>query len=157
MTQIELHTVIKAPQQTVFDLSRSIDFHCQSASRTHEKAIAGVTSGLIKKGESVTWRGKHFGFYLKHSSKIIEMTPPVSFTDVMTQGHFTYFVHQHLFRKTTGGVEMVDKLQYKVPHGWLGKLFDKWILKKHLTRFLEHRNKQIKRASENTMAFRTEL
>ena len=54
MTTINLITKIKAPLQTVFDVSRNIDIHQQSASKSKEKAIAGVTSGLINFNETVT-------------------------------------------------------------------------------------------------------
>ena len=47
MTTINLTTKIKAPKQIVFDASRNIDIHQQSASKTNEVAIAGITSGLI--------------------------------------------------------------------------------------------------------------
>lgn len=70
MTTIYITTKIKAPKQIVFDASRNIDIHQQSASPSKEKAIAGVTSGLINVNETVTWRGKHFGFYLTHKSRI---------------------------------------------------------------------------------------
>ncbi|MCG9794012.1 SRPBCC family protein [Flavobacterium algicola] len=61
MTTIQLSTVIKAPIQIVFDYALNIDTHQQSASKTSEVAIAGTPHGLINKGETVTWRGKHFG------------------------------------------------------------------------------------------------
>jgi hypothetical protein len=60
MTTIHLTTKIQAPIQTVFDVSRNIDTHQQSASKSDEVAIAGVTSRLINLNETVTWRGKHF-------------------------------------------------------------------------------------------------
>jgi len=61
MTKIELTTHINGSVAAVFDLSRSIDFHIKSTKNSKEKAIAGVTSGKISLGQSVTWRGKHFG------------------------------------------------------------------------------------------------
>jgi hypothetical protein len=60
---IELNTTIAAPIERVFDLSRSIDLHANSASGTSEQAIAGVTSGLIEIGQEVTWRARHFGIW----------------------------------------------------------------------------------------------
>lgn len=70
MTTINLTTKIKASKQIVFDASRNIDIHQQSASSSKEKAISGVTSGLINLNETVTWRGKHFGFYFTHIQRI---------------------------------------------------------------------------------------
>ena len=54
MAIIELTTDINAPIGRVFDLARSIDLHMNSTSKTGERAVAGVTSGLIGAGEQVT-------------------------------------------------------------------------------------------------------
>ncbi len=86
MTTINITTIINAPKQIVFDLSRNIDVHQNSASQTNEKAIAGVTSGLINFDETVTWRGKHFGFYLTHKSRITVMSFFDYFVDEMEKG-----------------------------------------------------------------------
>lgn len=149
MTTIKLETVIKAPIKNVFDLSRDIDFHTVSASQTKEVAIAGTISGLISKDETVTWRGKHFGFYLKHTSKIIKMHVPFSFTDIMIEGHFVYFCHDHYFEEKERVTIMKDVLKYKAPYGVFGRIFNKLLLKKHLVTFLEKRNQAIKISAEN--------
>ncbi len=144
MTTIELKTKIEAPIETVFNLSRDIDFHMESASRTKEVAISGKTKGLISLDETVTWRGKHFGCYLKHTSKIIKMQEPREFTDLMTKGHFTYFCHDHFFEEHNGLTIMKDILRYKTPYGIFGRIFNSLFLKNHLTEFLEKRNHAIK-------------
>lgn len=86
MTTINLTTKIKASKQIAFDASRSIDIHQQSASKTSEVAIAGITSGLINLNETVTWRGKHFGVYLTHKSRITAMNFYDYFVDEMEEG-----------------------------------------------------------------------
>ncbi len=143
MTTIYLETEIKAPLHQVFDLARSIDFHIISAKKTKEKAIAGRTSGLIELSETVTWKGKHFGVYLTHKSQITAFEYPNNFTDEMIKGHFRYFKHQHHFYKIKSRTKMIDKLEYKTPHGFLGKLLDTLFLKKYLTQFLISRNQAI--------------
>ena len=149
MTTIHLSTKIKAPIQTVFDASRNIDIHQLSASKSNEKAIAGVTFGLINLNETVTWRGKHFGFYLTHKSRITAMTLYEYFIDEMEEGKFKSFRHKHFFEEIKGNTTMIDELQYETPFGVFGKLFDLFFLKKHLTVFLLERNKVLKTVSEN--------
>lgn len=149
MTTIRLITKINAPIQTVFDLARSIDIHQQSTAQSKEKAIAGRTSGLIELGETVTFSGKHFGFYLKHQSKITEMETPNYFVDEMIKGHFKYFHHEHTFVTQNGHTVMIDFLQYKVPFGIFGHFFNKLFLKKHLEDFLLKRNEMLKNLAEN--------
>lgn len=144
MTTINLTTKINAPKQIVFDASRNIDIHQKSASSSKEKAIAGITSGLINLNETVTWRGKHFGFYLTHKSRITSMNLYDYFVDEMEEGKFKSFRHEHFFEEENGITIMKDKLQYETPFGIFGKLFDVLFLKKHLTNFLLERNNILK-------------
>ena len=149
MTTINLTTKIKAPIEIVFDLSRNIDVHKLSTAKSNETAIDGITSGLINKGETVTWRGKHFGIYLTHKSIISAMEIPGFFVDEMVEGKFKSFKHEHSFVQENEFVMMIDKIQYQTPYGIFGKLFDVLILKKHLTNFISERNRILKELSEN--------
>jgi len=148
MTTINLITKINAPKQIVFDLSRNIDIHQNSASQTNEKAIDGVTSGLINYNETVTWRGKHFGFYLTHKSRMTAMDFYDYFVDEMEEGKFKSFKHEHSFVEKDGKTVMIDNINYETPLGIFGRLFDKLILKKHLTNFIIQRNKILKELAE---------
>lgn len=149
MTTILINTTIKAPVKTVFDLSRNIDIQQKFASKTKDIAVDGVVSGLINEGETVTWRGKHFGLLFMHKSLITNMKFYICFTDEMVDGHFSFFKHEHLFREENGKTVMTDKLQYKTPFWIFGKIFDMVLLKSHLTRFLLYRNAAIKRLAES--------
>lgn len=148
MTKIHLITKIKAPIETVFDLSRNIDIHQQSASKSKEKAINGTTSGLINYNETVTWKGRHFSIYLTHKSRITAMHLYTYFVDEMEEGKFKFFKHEHFFEENEGITTMTDKLCYEVPYGFFGKLFDLLFLKRHLTDFLLQRNMILKTLSE---------
>lgn len=149
MTTIHLSTKIKAPIKIIFDLSRNIDVHKLSTAKSNESAIDGITSGLINVNETVTWRGKHFGFYLTHKSIIPAMNLYDYFVDEMVEGKFKSFKHEHSFIDGNGFVMMIDKIQYQTPYGIFGKLFDVLILKKHLTNFISERNKVLKELAEN--------
>ncbi len=148
MTTIRLTTKINAPLNIVFDLNRNIDIHKQSTSKSKETAIAGITSGLINKGETVTWRGKHFGFYLTHQSLISEMNFYSYFVDEMILGKFKSFKHQHFFEQENEYITMKDEINYETPFGIFGKVFDTIILKSHLTNFIKERNEFIKTLAE---------
>ncbi|MFV8352424.1 SRPBCC family protein [Flavobacterium sp. XS2P14] len=149
MTTIQLTTKIKAPIEIIFDLSRKIDVHQQSTAKSNETAIDGITSGLINANETVTWCGKHFGVYLTHKSLISAMEIPTYFVDEMLEGKFRSFKHQHTFIQKNGFVIMEDKIQYETPYGIFGKLFDHFLLKKHLITFILERNLFIKALAEN--------
>lgn len=122
MPVMEIETIIEAPAEVVFDLSRSIDFHKLSTAHTKEEAIAGVTSGLISMNETVTWRARHFGVYQTLTSKITAFDRPRSFVDEMVKGAFRSFKHEHHFQQQNGTTVMRDIFDYKSPFGFLGRL-----------------------------------
>jgi ligand-binding SRPBCC domain-containing protein len=140
-----------APAMRCFLLSLSIDLHMQSTAGTRERAIAGVTTGLIGDVESVTWRGRHFGLMLQHTSRITRYEPPTFFLDVMTEGMFQSFEHDHRFLERGGETVMQDELRFSSPLGALGSIVDRLVLRDYLTRFLLARNKCVKQIAESGM------
>src|ERR1044072_9275932 len=88
MPVIQLRTVIHAPIERCFLLSLSVDLHKASVSQTHETAIAGVTSGIMKLHDSVTWQARHFGLNLKMTSHIPAYQKPGFFVSEMVKGPF---------------------------------------------------------------------
>lgn len=149
MTTIYLETPIKADIHKVFDLSRDIDLHQKSTSKTNEKAIAGRTSGLIEENETVTWRARHLGVDQTLTTKIISMEKPSQFTDVMLKGAFKSMKHQHIFKQKNGSTVMIDIFEFESPLGWIGKLFNHFFLKDYMKKFLLERNKLIKLTAES--------
>ena len=49
-----------APQPPATDKSRHLEI-VRGPEKTQERAIAGVTHGLIELGDEVTWEARHFG------------------------------------------------------------------------------------------------
>jgi len=148
MSHIHLTTFIKAPIERVFDLSRSITLHKVSTSKTDERAIAGVTSGLISKDETVTWQAKHLFKTRQFTSKITEMHSPLLFVDEMIKGDFKNFRHQHHFKKVENGTIMIDLVDFESPYAVLGKIVNSIFLKKYIESFLVKRNITIKEYAE---------
>lgn len=147
MRTIRLTTDVHASQQFCFDLSRSIDLHRDSMTRSREKAIAGVTSGLIGAGEEVTWEAQHLGLRWRVTSRITEFEPPHRFVDEMIRGPFSRFRHEHLFERTQDGTRMQDVLEYRVRAGPLRALADP-LAEWYLRRLLLVRNNLIKIRAE---------
>jgi ligand-binding SRPBCC domain-containing protein len=148
---IQLETRIAAPVERCFLLSLSIDLHTDSTASTRERAVAGITTGLIGEGESVTWRGRHFGLMLRHTSKIMRYEPPAFFQDVMTAGMFKSFEHDHRFQQQDGETVMHDELRFSAPLGILGRTMERFVIRNYLTRFLRERNQFVKEVAESEM------
>ena len=146
---IHLTTFIAAPIERVFDLSRSISLHKISAISTDEKAIAGITAGLINENETVTWQAKHLFKTRRFTSRISSMQKPFHFTDVMVSGDFKSFLHEHHFKATDNGSIIIDMISFEAPYGLIGRLFSSLYLKNYLEKFLIHRNAVIKDYAES--------
>ncbi|PSL49442.1 ligand-binding SRPBCC domain-containing protein [Chitinophaga niastensis] len=149
MPTIHLTTVIHAPLERVFDLSRSITLHKRSMTHLQEEAIKGRTNGLISYNETVTWRAKHLGKIRELTTKITDMRPLEFFTDEMTDGDFTHMKHAHHFKEIGNGTVMIDIMDFGTPYGWLGRLFERIYLQKYMTKLLQLRNDTIKDYAES--------
>lgn len=148
MPTIIITTIIKAPIKRCFDLARSIDLHQHTSEKTNEEAIAGVRTGLINKGETVTWKAKHFGITQILTSEISEMNSPFMFEDRMLSGTFKSIQHQHLFEDENGKTIMKDVFVFESPFGIYGRLFNFLVLTNYMKRFLKARNQMIKEIAE---------
>ncbi len=148
MCTIHLTTFIAAPIERVFDLSRSISLHKISSAHTNKEAIGGITSGLINKNETVTWRAKHLFKIRYFTTRISEMQSPNFFIDEMQKGDFKSLKHEHHFKKIDNGTIMIDILNFESPYGIIGKWFNKIYLKNILQKFIVQRNIVIKDYAE---------
>lgn len=157
MPTIRLETIIDARIELCFDLSTSIDLHKLSTGKTNEQAIAGRTSGLIRMNETVTWQATHFGIRQKLTSKITAYERPFHFRDEMLKGAFKSICHDHYFEEKDEQTMMTDVFCFESPLGFMGRIFNRLVLTKYLTRFLEERNALIKEYAERVVLSETFL
>jgi ligand-binding SRPBCC domain-containing protein len=148
MPIIKIETEINAPVERVFDLARSIDLHKATMSRHNEIAVAGVTSGLINLGETVTWEATHFGVRQKLTSKITGFDRPRYFRDSMVSGAFARFDHEHFFEEIERGTLLRDIFDYDSPLWIFGSIADWLFLENYMKNMLEERNRVIKEIAE---------
>lgn len=148
MPTIHITTVIHAPLERVFDLSRSITLHKRSMAHMQEEAIKGRMNGLIELDETVTWQAKHFGKLRQLTTRITEMRKTEYFCDEMVDGDFTYMKHEHHFKEIGNGTVAIDIMEFGTPYGWLGRLFERFYLYKHMSNLLMLRNQVIKDYAE---------
>ncbi len=123
MIRLEETTIIKAPIQRCFDLSRSVEVHLLSNIHSGEQALAtgGVTSGLVGLSEQVTWRAKHFGVWHTLTSKTTALQSPSYFQVTMIRGIFRFMQADHFFQVLPSGeTEMKDIFSIAAPLPLLG-------------------------------------
>ncbi|ESU33370.1 hypothetical protein G3A_06725 [Bacillus sp. 17376] len=148
MPIIKNEQFIKAPIELCFDLARNVDIHTQTTTKTRERAVGGITEGLLELGDVVTWEANHFGVKQRLTAEVIIMERPHKFVDVMVKGAFQSFVHTHQFIEHLDGTIMTDIFEYKSPLGIFGSVADALFLKKYMSEFIATRATELKRIAE---------
>jgi ligand-binding SRPBCC domain-containing protein len=150
MVSIEQCMQIAAPIQRCFDLSRSIEVHLLGTERTGERAVDGVTTGLIGPGQFVRWRARHLGVLQHLTSKITAFDSPRYFQDTMIEGTFKFMQHDHFYTAISDSqTEMRDTFTFAAPLSVLGNIAEQLFLKAYMHRFLRHRNEIVKQVAES--------
>src|ERR1700694_51548 len=147
MPRLEFETRIAAPPEVCFDLSLGCDAHMASTFPSRERAIAGVTSGVMRHGDEVTWEARHFGLPWHMTSRIVVYERPYRFADEMRRGPFGRWRHVHLFDPIDGGTIMRDEIDFASPFGPLGWMVDAAGLRSYMTKLIERRNAHLKQAA----------
>jgi ligand-binding SRPBCC domain-containing protein len=148
MPKIQHQIYIEAPIEKCFDLARNVEAHMLTTAKTKERAVGGVTTGMLEKDDQVTWEAVHFGVKQRLTAKITEMERPHLFVDVMVKGAFRSFTHTHEFMKQDTGTIMKDTFSYKSPMGPLGMAADKLFLERYMRDFIKERAVQLKKMAE---------
>lgn len=149
MPRINVTTFVAAPQDRVFDLSRSIDLHRKSMQKFSEEAVQGKRNGLINEGEDVTWKAKHLFKTRFLKTKITSLQRPNIFIDEQVEGDFAMMKHEHIFKPCENGTIMIDIFYFETPYGFFGKMINQFYLTKYMQTLLEQRNLMIKQTAES--------
>ncbi|MGH3405638.1 MAG: SRPBCC family protein [Streptosporangiaceae bacterium] len=141
--------MIAAPVCDCFGLSLSVDAHTASMSESGERAIGGVTSGVMKLGDTVTWRARHFGIAFRMTSAITGYEYPGRFVDEQQCGPFRRWWHEHTFTAVADSkTQMIDVVEFQAPLGPLGSIADRLVLDHYVPRLLRQRNTWLKTTLE---------
>ncbi|MEK4713415.1 MULTISPECIES: SRPBCC family protein [Sporosarcina] len=149
MPLIEHQEFIQASVERCFDLARDVDIHTRTTEGTKEKAVGGVTTGLLLAGDIVTWEAVHFGIRQRLTAKVTVMDRPYMFEDIMVKGAFHSFHHIHQFIEKDNGTLMIDRFQYRSPCGVIGVIADKLFLESYMRNFIVSRARALKHIAEN--------
>ncbi len=151
MPIIVVETFVAAPIEQCFDMARDIDIHTKTVwKHTRERAVAGVTSGMIGFEETVTFEATHF-WRQRLTSKIVAYDRPYLFVDEMQKGVFKRLKHIHEFIEVEGGTILKDTLDFVAPFGPLGWIADQFVLRFYMKRFILARNRKLKKLLEATL------
>ncbi|MEZ2370296.1 SRPBCC family protein [Arthrobacter sp. RCC_34] len=139
---------IAARPEDVFGLSLDVDAHTRSMAGSGERAVAGVMTGRMGPGDTVTWQARHFGVPLRMTSQITEHREPSHFVDEQLRGPFRFWRHEHHFTADDGGTLLSDVITFAAPLGPLGRLAELLVLRWYMPQLIRQRNEFLKAAAE---------
>jgi len=144
MGRIHRRTRIAAPRERVFDLARHVEAHV--ATMPQERALQG--SGLLERGDRVTFRQRQFGVPFELTAEVVAMDRPHSFRDEQVEGVFGALTHEHTFERAGDGTVMVDEVRFEPPFGPLGPLVEP-VAERRLRRLVDYHARALREVAES--------
>lgn len=150
MIIIRTETVIAAPAERCFDLTRSVEAHAASAKLIHGTAVGGKQAGLADAGDETTWSAQFFGVRFRLTTRIEDYNRPRCFSDVMCAGLFRHFGHVYTFEPLgPDETRLIDVFSFESPFGPLGSLLDRVLLRPQMRTVADARVRFLKRTAES--------
>lgn len=102
--------------------------------------IISTSDELIHEG-SECWIEANLVTPSKWHSKITFFKPPSEYVDEMQSGRFKIWRHLHRFSMLSDGkTEIFDQIDFELPYGFLGAMFENYVVRK-LDEVFKHREK----------------
>ena len=79
------------------------------------------------------------GIKMNWTTEITHVDGPKYFVDEQRAGPYAIWHHEHHFKAIPGGVEMLDRVSYKIPFGILGKIAHPIIVRPKLEEIFDYR------------------
>lgn len=91
-----------------------------------------------------------YGFFKSHwKLKIAQYNANEIIADLQLKGPFKYWLHRHSFDVQAGKTIMTDRVDYKLPLGFLGNIAYHLFVKRIIENMFEFRHKKTKEILEN--------
>ncbi len=83
------------------------------------------------------------GIPMEWITEITHVQAPYSFVDEQRIGPYSLWHHEHELREIPGGVEMTDRISYKVPLGPVGTLLNALFIRRRLESIFAYRRRKM--------------
>jgi len=104
--------------------------------------ITSEAAGKMYTGQIITYKVSPFpGFTTNWVTEITHVSEGRFFVDEQRFGPYSMWHHEHHFEVQGKGVLMTDRVSYKLPFGFLGRIAHFIFVKKQLQQIFEYREK----------------
>ncbi len=91
-------------------------------------------------GQIISYRvSPVLGISISWVTEITHVQEPFYFVDEQRIGPYRFWHHQHFLREVPGGVEMRDRVHYKLSFGVLGRVIDHMFVSRKLGQIFDYR------------------
>ena len=107
--------------------------------------ILNPESIRMRAGAEIDYAIGWMGLPMKWKTVIREYEPPHRFVDEQARGPYAYWRHEHTFEETAAGVEIRDRVDYRLPLGVLGRIAHVVMVRRQLAEIFRYRQEAIRR------------
>jgi len=147
---------LKAKQDLKISLDEAWDFFSspKNLSKITPKNMGfNITSDipkLIYEGQIITYKVSPFiGFKMNWVTEITSVKNKEYFVDEQRFGPYSMWHHEHYFKPKGDKIEIIDKISFKVPFSFIGRLFTPILVIPQLKKIFNHRIKTLDKIYNN--------
>jgi len=97
----------------------------------------------MQAGTLIDYQLKLFGIRFRWRTLIESYDPGSRFVDVQLTGPYRRWHHEHEFQDAPGGTMVIDRVDYEMPFGPLGRLAHALSVRRSLTKIFEYRAEKV--------------
>ena len=97
----------------------------------------------MRSGALIDYQIRLGGIPMRWKTRIESFEAPVRFVDAQLSGPYRCWHHVHEFRVSPGGTQVIDRVTYSLPFGFLGALAHRLLVRRTLVRIFEYRQQRL--------------
>lgn len=148
MPDIILITRIQASSALCFKLAANTRMSQLLAQSSKQNLQVKTFTDFLKRGDTAYF--SYPGLGPKFTTEIIELEEPRYLVHRLDHGFFREYIHQQFFREENGYTLLKDIIEYKVPGGIFGRIYNALFLKNQIRRMHKAKNKLLANYAEST-------
>lgn len=138
---------VKADIDRVWDFYTSVDHLGIITPPAIKLQILKCTTGKRLEAGSEVWIEGQLVTKSRWHSRITQLEP-YQYIDEMLSGRFKVWKHVHIFEKADAGTKVIDEIDFELPYGLLGRMFEGYT-SRQLEKIFAHRKQATILALEN--------
>ncbi len=97
----------------------------------------------MRSGTRIDYRISLLGVPMRWRTLIGQWKPGSGFSDFQESGPYAWWEHRHEFHPMGGGVLMTDRVSYRLPFGWIGRVAHWLVVRRALDAIFDFRFERI--------------